>query len=107
MKILRKGYVLRFKRKEDVPREDSDFVLDERAEQKYVYFNFTHTGFFSIYSSDSIFRDLNTLKETWGEYSVRIKDNENEYPFVHFFDIDHPEICKAEVKETEKFIGEL
>lgn len=107
--VLKEGYVIRVKRKPNVPREDGDFVLDSRVEGKeYVFINPVKSGYFSMYSSDSKWRSIEEVKQYWKEYGWMFsKEYEDEIPFIHFFDTEHPEICKMKLEETEESMGEL
>ena len=107
--VLREGYVIRVKRLPNNPREDGDFILDSRVEGKeYVFINPTKSGYFSMYSSDYKWRSVEEVKQYWEEYGwMFIKEYEYERPFIHFFDTEHPEICKMKVEETEEFLEEI
>lgn len=107
--VLREGYVIRVKRLPNIPREDGDFILDSRVEGKeYVFINPAKSGYFSMYSSDYKWRSVEEVKQYWEEYGwMFIKEYEYERPFIHFFDTEHPEICKMKLEETEEFLEEI
>lgn len=107
--VLREGYVIRVKRLPNITREDENFVLDSRVEGKeYVFINPAKSGYFSMYSSDSKWRSIEEARQYWQEYGWMFsKEYEDERPFIHFFDTEHPEICKMKLEETEEPMEEL
>lgn len=107
--VLREGYVIRVKRLPNIPREDGDFVLDSRVEGKeYVFINPAKSWCFSMYSSDSKWRSIEEARQYWKACGwMYSKEHEEERPFIHFFDTEHPEICKMKLEETEEFMEEL
>lgn len=107
--ILKEGYVIRVKRRPNVPNEDEYFILGDKFDGKeYVFINPVKPGFFSIYSSDSKLDTINDAKEYWRSYGWMFSiEYEEERPFIHFFDTEHPEICKMKLEETEEFLEEL
>lgn len=106
---LREGYVIRVKRRPNVLIEDDYFEIGNKIIGKeYVFINPAKYGCFSIYSSDSKWETINDIKRYWKEYGwMYSKDYEKERPFIHFFDTEHPEICKMKLEETEELMEEL
>ncbi len=107
--ILKEGYVIRVKRRPNVPVEDDYFIVGDKVIDKdYVFINPTKSGCFSIYSSDSKWRSIEEAKQYWKKYGWMFgKEYEYARPFIHFFDTEHPEICKMKLEETEEFLEEL
>lgn len=107
--ILKEGYVIRVKRRPNVPVEGDYFIMEDKVMEKdYVFINPVKPGFFSIYSSDSKWRSIEEVKQYWKEYGWMFsKEYEKARPFIHFFDTEHPEICKMKLEETEEFLEEI
>lgn len=106
---LKEGYVIRVKRRPNVPVEGDYFIMEDKVMEKdYVFINPAKFGCFSIYSSDSKWNSINDIKEYWKTYGwMYSKEHEEERPFIHFFDTEHPEICKMKLEETEEFLEEI